>query len=77
MNTVIHVQTYVVETNLPRFKFFHMWSLVIIQTPLVTKYVTRLYEIQSRTHCSVAWSHVIALQMVFYELAGRLKTKRL
>jgi len=76
MNTVIHVQTYVEETNLPRFKFFHMWLLVIIQTPLVTKHVTRLYEIQSRTHCSVTWSHlIIALQMVFYELAERLQTK--
>jgi len=65
MNTVIHVQTYVVETNLPRFKFFHMWSLVIIHTPLVTKYVTQLYEIQSCTHCSVTWSHVIiALQIL-------------
>jgi len=39
MNTVIHVQTYVVETNLPRFKFFLMWSLVIIQTLAVPQYV--------------------------------------
>jgi hypothetical protein len=75
MNTVIHVQTYVVETNLPRLKFFHM---VIIQTPLATKYVTQLYEIQPRTHCSITWSHVIiAFQMVFYEIAERLQTKNL
>ena len=65
MNRVIHVQTYVVETNLPWFKFFHMWSLVIIQTPLVTQHVTRLYGIQSRTYCSITWPHVIiALQIL-------------